>query len=475
MGTYLLKRLLFFLPTLILISVLAFFLSKTAPGDPVELYHRGTFGELGEGGEQARRIYADTRAQLGLDKPAFYFAFTAKAYPDTLYRIEQREHRQSLRQLIRQNGNWPAIQAYYRSIGQLSDTCTQLPDTLAPETVNQVQKTLSTLPLRSDTAYLQRQITRLDTLLAEAPLLDRALGQTDEQLLTSWQDVRGTPRRTALYTPVLYWYGFDNQYHHWLSGMLRGHFGRSYLDGQPAAAKIGRALRWTLLINLIAIILAYGLSIPLGVYMAVHKDSRFDRITTIALFMLYSLPSFWIGSLLLVIFTDPQLGWQFFSITRVNDAVSGDNFWQLAGATLRQITLPVFCLVYGSLAFIARQMRGGMIEVLQQDFIRTARAKGLPEQRVIWKHAFRNALFPLITLFASLFPAMLAGSVVIEYIFNIPGMGKLTVDSIRNQDWPVVYVLLLLSAVMTMAGILLADLLYALVDPRVSYQKKRAS
>jgi len=117
-------------------------------------------------------------------------------------------------------------------------------------------------------------------------------------------------------------------------------------------------------------------------------------------------------------------------------------------------------------------MRGGMLEVVSRDYIRTARAKGLTDRVVIWKHAFRNALFPLITLFASLFPALLAGSVVIEYIFNIPGMGKLTVDSIRNQDWPVVYVLLLLSAVVTMAGILLADLMYAVADPRVRYQNK---
>jgi len=475
MGAYLLKRLFFFLPTLILISVLAFFLSKTAPGDPVELYHRGAFGELGEGGAQAERIYTDTRAQLGLDKPVFYFAFTAKAYPDTLYRITRREHRQNLRQLIRQSGNWPAIQQYYRSTEQLFAACGQLPDTLAPNVVNQVQKILTGLPLRSDTTFINRQVYRLDTLLYNKPSLARTLGNADDDLIDAWQEVRQSSRPAALYTPALYWYGLDNQYHHWLKSMLHGDFGRSYLDGQPAAAKIGRALRWTLLINLLAIILAYGLSVPLGVYMAVHKDSRFDRVSTVALFMLYSLPSFWVGSLLLVIFTDPQLGLQFFSITRVNDAVNEGNLWQQVGATLRQIALPVFCLVYGSLAFIARQMRGGMIEVLQQDFIRTARAKGLSQRRVIWKHAFRNALFPLITLFASLFPAMLAGSVIIEYIFNIPGMGKLTVDSIRNQDWPVVYVLLLLSAVMTMAGILLADLLYSLADPRVSYQKKQSS
>lgn len=115
-------------------------------------------------------------------------------------------------------------------------------------------------------------------------------------------------------------------------------------------------------------------------------------------------------------------------------------------------------------------MRGGMLDVLQQDYIRTARAKGLGERKVIWKHAFRNALFPIITLFASVFPAALAGSVVIEWIYNIPGMGNLTLSAINERDWPIVYTVLMLSAILTMIGILIADVLYALLDPRVRFK-----
>ena len=114
-------------------------------------------------------------------------------------------------------------------------------------------------------------------------------------------------------------------------------------------------------------------------------------------------------------------------------------------------------------------MRGGMINVIQKDYIRTAKAKGLDGSQVIWRHAFRNSLFPIITLFANVFPAILAGSVVIEVIFNIPGMGKLTLDSIFEQNYPVVFAILMLAAVMTMVGMLVADLLYAVADPRVSF------
>lgn len=144
-------------------------------------------------------------------------------------------------------------------------------------------------------------------------------------------------------------------------------------------------------------------------------------------------------------------------------------FWDRFVESLSHLILPVFCLTYGSLAFISRQMRGGMLDVLQQDYIRTARAKGLGQRAVVWRHAFRNALFPIITLFASIFPAALAGSVVIESIFNIPGMGKLTISAINQQDWPLVYTILMFSALLTMIGILVADALYALLDPRVSY------
>ena len=156
----------------------------------------------------------------------------------------------------------------------------------------------------------------------------------------------------------------------------------------------------------------------------------------------------------------------------LGDISEDDSFWDIFWMRAYHLVLPVFCMSYASLAFVSRQMRGGMIDVFQQDYIRTARAKGFAEQLVIWKHSFRNALFPIITLVASIFPGLLAGSLVIEVIFSIPGMGKLTIDSIYARDWPVVYTILMFSALMTMIGILVADLLYAWADPRVSFAKK---
>ncbi len=188
--------------------------------------------------------------------------------------------------------------------------------------------------------------------------------------------------------------------------------------------------------------------------------------------MLYSLPVFWIATLLQVFFTTPEYGMDWFPTAGLSELPPTAPFWERLLDQTAHIFLPVVCLTYGSLAFISRQMRGGMLQVLDQDYIRTARAKGLPERRVIWRHAFRNALFPIITLIGSVFPSILAGSVVIEVIFGIPGMGKLTVDAIFARDWPVVFAVLMMASVLTVAGLLVSDMLYAWADPRVRFQKK---
>jgi peptide/nickel transport system permease protein len=150
----------------------------------------------------------------------------------------------------------------------------------------------------------------------------------------------------------------------------------------------------------------------------------------------------------------------------LGDSTFLDRAWHFA--------LPVFCFVYPGVAFVARQMRGGILGELQQDYVRTARAKGLNADKVVWHHAFRNSLLPIITIIANVFPLMVGGSVVLEYIFNIPGMGLLGYEAILSRDYPVVYTVMMFGAFMTLAGYLISDILYALADPRITYQKQKA-
>jgi peptide/nickel transport system permease protein len=216
--------------------------------------------------------------------------------------------------------------------------------------------------------------------------------------------------------------------------------------------------------------LVFILAIPLGVFSAVKKDSLVDKVITTGLFFLYSLPSFWIGTMLLVFFTNPEYGMNWFEGAGLGSLSATAPFWDRFWETIGHLILPVFCLTYGSLAFVSRQVRGSVLNVLNLDYIRTARAKGLAGRHVIWKHAFRNSLFPLITMFARILPAAIAGSVLVEVIFNIPGMGREVFTAITAKDWPVLYTILMLVAILTMLGNLLADILYAYADPRVKFK-----
>lgn len=484
MLQYIFQRILIFIPTLIIISFIGFGLSKMAPGDPVELYLReaiesGSF--IGEK-KRAERLYQETAALLGIDKPAFYFSFTSRAYPDTFHHVLRQNQRETLSNLMAQYGNWSQISDYYKSIENFEYQTFVVPDTIAPNQVSNIRSDLRDLynahtdpKINSYLNKIKKRIeedTSKDESSTDKPALADFLATFYHDLADKYTKVKTEATPAQLYIPTLYWHGIDNQYHNWISSFLVGDFGKSYQDNRPVADKMKDAARWTILLNFLAIFFAYLLAIPLGVFSAVHKGSRFDKITNLILFMLYSLPVFWIGTMLVVFLTTPDYGLEIFPSVGLGNLRGDAPFWSRFFETAGHLILPVFCLTYSSLAFIARQMRGGMLGVLQQDYVRTARAKGLSEKTVIWKHAFRNSLLPIITLLSGIFPRAIAGSVILEVIFAIPGMGNLAFNAIFAQDWPLVYTVLMLGAILTMVGILVADILYSVVDPRISFRKR---
>ncbi len=231
-------------------------------------------------------------------------------------------------------------------------------------------------------------------------------------------------------------------------------------------------------INLLVFFLIYLVSIPLGIYSAANSNSLSDRLTTITLFMLYSLPSFWMAEMLRNwLGNQSQLIWfptMGLHASKFTNGTLGTDFswWEMTFDYLHHLVLPVVCLTYGGLAYLSRQMRAGMLEVIQQDYIRTAKAKGAGEMRVLFVHALRNGLFPIITIFASLLPFLVGGSVIIETIFNIPGMGKYAYDAVMRREYDIVMATLILSSILTLIGILISDILYVLVNPQVSFQNR---
>ena len=416
-------------------------------------------------------FYNEIVAELGLDKPLFYFSIRSAAYSDTIHLIANRFHRKNLTLLTAQYGNWEQIELYYQQIEQFQRAVSQLPDSISWKTKRNLRN-YQELFNNHKNVKIRSHLDKLASALETDSMANALLSDHYSNLSKSYQSILENATPSQLYIPAFRWYGLDNQYHRWISDFVQGDFGNSYVDGRPVATKMKEALFWTLLINGSAIFLAYLLSIPIGVQSAIERGSFFDRGTSLLLFMLYSLPTFWIATLLVIFFTNSEYGMDWFPTHGLGDWSIEMSFWERFLDLSYHMILPVFCLTYGSLAFLSRQMRGGMIDALNQDYVRTAWAKGLNKGTVVWKHAFRNALFPIITLFASVFPAVLAGAIIIEVIFGIPGMGRLSIQAIKSSDWPVVYTILMLGAVLTMIGILVADILYRLADPRVEFNKK---
>jgi peptide/nickel transport system permease protein len=271
-------------------------------------------------------------------------------------------------------------------------------------------------------------------------------------------------------------YGLDKplpvQYWNWLSRLVRLDFGRSFApDGRPVIHKIGERLPITLLLNLVELVIILVVAIPIGVFSAIRQYSTFDKITTVFVFVGFATPDFWLALLLMILF-GVQLGWLPISQLR---SLNWEylSFWQQQWDFLSHLVLPVTVATFGGLAGFSRYMRQSMLEVVRQDYIQSARAKGLAERVVIGKHALRNALLPIVTILGLSLPGLIGGSVIVETIFALPGMGQLMVQAAFERDYPVLMGNLVVVSTLTLVANLLADLAYSMVDPRIRIGRRR--
>ncbi len=271
-------------------------------------------------------------------------------------------------------------------------------------------------------------------------------------------------------------YGLDEplpvQYGKWAWRSFRLDFGQSFApDGRKVTEKIAERIPITLLLSLLEMLVIVLIAIPIGILSATRQYSFFDKATTIFVFLGFAMPTFWLALLCMNLF-GVHLGWLPIS------GLQSMNYFQLSigGKILdraRHLIMPVLVGAFGGLAGFSRYMRSNMLEVIRQDYIRTARAKGLSERTVIYKHALRNALLPVVTILGLSVPSLIGGGVIFETIFAIPGMGQLFYGSVMSRDYPVIMGILVIGAALTLLGNLLADISYALVDPRIRVAKER--
>lgn len=267
-------------------------------------------------------------------------------------------------------------------------------------------------------------------------------------------------------------YGLDQpsyvRYGHWLTDAIHGDWGYSRTYRIPVQELMGKRLMNTFWLSFLSLVFSLLIAIPLGVFSALKPNSKFDYIVNFFSYMGISIPSFWLGMMLIIVFS-VQLGLLPASGTE-STGIEINNLWQLICDRAQYLILPVISLSLQQIGRFARFARSAMMEALRFDFVRTAKAKGLSKQQVIWKHAFRNALIPLITVVALSFSSLFSGAILTETVFAYQGVGKLVYDSIMQNDYNVAMVSFIISVSMVLIFNLIADLLYGFADPRISYK-----
>jgi len=378
MLEYVLKRVLSFVPTLIIVALLLFVVKTFLPGDPVEQVMM-IDGEIEIGSKEYEKEYRKIQTRLGLDKSSFYISIIPYSYPENLSYVVPRLKRQILINDYRKNHSFEL--------------------------------------------------------------------------------------------PKIKWNGKNNQFHKWISSFVSGDWGVSIKDEKPVRVKVGGAIKWTFFLLLLSLTIAILISIPIGFWLANGKSTFLKSFFEKTSFLFFAMPLFWLCTLAVVFFTTDQYGslTNWFPSVGIDPSYQRFGFWEQIAKYGNKLILPAICWTLHSLAYMSTQLKVSMKNQLSMDYLITAYAKGLSKSQGAKKHAFKNAMIPMITLIIGSIPGAMAGSIIIENIFNIPGIGRLLVYAIYESDWNIVMAIVMVIALITMMCYLIADLLYAYVNPKIKW------
>ncbi len=448
--------------------MIGFWLSKQAPGDEVMEYLNidDPRYNINSNPQELRIAYQLIAHKRGLDLPPFYFSVSSGYYPDAVDLILPLDDRQALKAWIDYSKNGKgSLQLYNQLHAGIQYSCEtgdlkHFNDLLC-QTLNSAIKT-------HDLNLVNKNILALKDTLVNAPTYDRDAVNQLTEILSSCDNLLIPSKSFAAkgWFPAFKWHGTRNQYHQWLTGLLLQRPLTSLADGLNAWSKIFGALKWTLLLNGMAFLLAMFLGVGIGIWSGTHHGKSLELILNWILFGLFALPSFWLGTLFIFFLTSGE----WLSIF----PAGGLGPYESAGTIIEKwciiffhLVLPVTCLALGALAYVSRQVKQSILHELTQPYVKALRAQGISEKTIIRKHVIRNALFPVITIIGGSIPAILSGSLIIEVIYGIPGMGRLMYSSLLAHDWPVVFPVLMLGATITVFSYVVTDIVYKWADPRV--------
>lgn len=461
MLPYFVKKLLLSIPALWLVATAVFLLSRLLPGsfaiERILERNDGYYSKSTESGRQ--QAYLSYIQRAGLDKPLFYFSVApALQIPDSFSRTYSETKQAQLQKLTWYYGSKLNAEAFSVATDYLGK---QLQDNIDTTLDLHLQV------LQAETEYQPLKDAAIGAVaVASQPEIKRAAVQVLERL----QRMQQEQASFSFLIPEVRWHGRQNQYHQWLVQLFHGDLGTSYRSSRTVVALLTEAISntWWLLICSMAI--TFLLALELSILMAKKKGRRLRKLLLSFLFITDSIPLFVLALLLLVLLANPDF-FQLFPVFGMGYYSPQQlTFWEKLNQWWQYMTLPIICLVLANLPYITNQVYASIHSAMQADYTRTARAKGLAEGAIVRRHVLRNSLLPVITIVSDFLPALVAGTLIIETIFAVPGVGRLLVESVLARDYPVLIGIVLVIAAFRITAFLLADLGYAWADPRIKQQ-----
>lgn len=484
MLRYTVKRLLFFVPSVFFISVICFVLVRSMPGDMVDFMIRAQTEEQGRSREsttQYEKRYREKAAELGTDLPAFYIEQTSLAFPDSFSYEWNPIKKSVIRSLVRENGNFPAAHAWYahllRTQEELYATDSPFSDRQALIDAKRILSRLLYLEKIPDAVNAWHEFSGIADSDSLANIRFAGLIANSNPLLENIQD---RSNRWKNYVPVLRFHS-RCAYGVWLfgdgnlrKGIIRGDFGVSLIDKKNINTALAERIGLTITLSLVSVFLAFLVAVPLGILSALYHNTIFEKTVNAIIFILYALPSFWVASLCIMWLAGGN-GVAWFAPYGTGKITPGMDTWDILWLKWRHFALPIFAWTYGGIAFITKQMQTAIRENMDKLYTLSAVARGLSLKTVVLRHVLPNSLRPLITMMANILPGLIGGSVVLETIFSLPGLGEWAYRGFFHRDVPVIMAVLFWSTILTLTGYLISDLLLAYTDPKVRFKSNKTT
>jgi len=459
MWGYVLRRVVLIIPTLLIIAVLSFFLQSLTPGDVVadRLTIEGT--SIYNSKDSYDQAYKRLENQMGLDRPKFYFGVLPSYFPDTLYRVFPKQKRISSTTILRQVKNWKQVEEFYKALSLARSTLEN-----SETTSSGLLSVINKIEVEKDLSSVLSRKGEMLSEIEKAEIHNSAEIHILMSLVSSLDELK---TENSFSWPTLRWFGSQNQFHYWLTHLFSKK-NTSVVDGAPVGTKISRALSWTVSLGLISLILIGILALVIAYLQVYYAGGWLDKVLSGLWYFLLAMPTFWFATLMVVFFTTPEYGsWtDVFPSIGIKPAFIEKSFISELLDNSAQLILPIFCITILSLAYLVIQTKSDLTRVLSEPYMKASRSRGLSFAMNLKQHALPNALLTYITILSGAIPSIFTGSVIIEVIFNIPGVGRLLLYSVQQQDWPVVFSIVIVISLVTVMSYILGDIILMWLYPK---------